>query len=124
MRRVDIDVNFCHAFNHFLYNAIGSVPGKGIPDKERQKVAWVLTLVRDFQIVPKEYFKKLKNTDGIWEVRSSHGSNAVRLLGFVHKGSLVVLTNGFMKKSQKTPAQEIALAEQRKKEYEKRHGQG
>lgn len=105
-------------------NTFGSVPGKGIPDKERQKVAWVLTLVRDFQIVPKEYFKKLQNTDRIWEVRSSHGGNVVRLLGFVHKGSLVVLTNGVIKKSQKTPAQEIALAEQRKKEYEKRHEQG
>ena len=95
-----------------------------LPDKERQKVAWVLTLVRDFQIVPKEYFKKPENTDGIWEVRSSHGGNAVRLLGFVYEGNLVILTNGFMKKSQKTPAQEIALAEQRKKDYEKRHGQG
>jgi len=91
-----------------------------LPEKERQKVTWVLTLVRDVQMVPKEYFKKLQNTDGIWEVRSSHGSNAVRLLGFMHEGNLVVLTNGFSKKSQKIPAQEIALAEQRKKDYEKR----
>ncbi len=95
-----------------------------LPDKERQKIAWVLTLVRDFQIVPKEYFKKLRNTDEIWEVRSSHGGNAARLLGFLHKGNLVILTNGFMKKSQKTPAQEIALAEQRKKDYEKRNENG
>jgi len=95
-----------------------------LPDKERQKVAWVLTLIRDFQIVPKEYFKKLQSTEGIWEVRSSHGGNAVRLLGFMHEGNLVVLTNGFSKKSQKTPAQEIALAEQRKKDYEKRQEQG
>jgi phage-related protein len=95
-----------------------------LPDKERLKVAWVLTLVRDFQIVPKEYFKKLQNTDGIWEVRSSHGSNATRLLGFLHEGKFVVLTNGFSKKSQKTPPQEIALAAQRKKDYEKRHEQG
>jgi phage-related protein len=40
------------------------------------------------------------------------------------KGSLVILTNGFIKKSQKTPDQEIALAEQRKNIYKegKRHG--
>jgi len=95
-----------------------------LPDKERQKVAWVLTLIRDVQMVPKEYFKKLQNTDGIWEVRSSQGGNAVRLSGFMHEGNLVVLTNGFSKKSQKTPAQEIALAEQRKKDYEKRQEQG
>jgi phage-related protein len=95
-----------------------------LPDKERQKVAWVLTLIRDVQMVPKEYFKKLQNTDGIWEVRSSQGGNAVRLLGFMHEGNLVVLTNGFTNKSQKTPAQEIVLAEQRKKDYEKRQEQG
>jgi phage-related protein len=81
-------------------------------------------MVRDFQIVPREYFKKPQNTNGIWKVRSSHGSNAIRLLVFVHEGQFVVLTNGFSKKSQKTPAQEIALAEQRKKDYEKRYGKG
>lgn len=54
----------------------------------------------------------------------SDGGNAVRLLGFMHEGNLVVLTNGFSKKSQKTPAQEIALAEQRKKDYEKRQERG
>ena len=95
-----------------------------LTDKERQMVAWVLTLIRDVQMVPKEYFKKLQNTDGIWEVRSSQGGNAIRLLGFMHEGNLVVLTHGFTKKSQKTPAQEIVLAEQRKKDYEKRQEQG
>jgi phage-related protein len=42
----------------------------------------------------------------------------------MHEGNLVVLTNGFTNKSQKTPAQEIVLAEQRKKDYEKRQEQG
>ncbi|MEI6651455.1 MAG: type II toxin-antitoxin system RelE/ParE family toxin [Chlorobiaceae bacterium] len=47
-------------------------------------------------------------------------NNAFRLLGFLDKGRFVILTNGFSKKSQKTPHQEIALAEQRKKEYQER----
>ena len=68
-------------------------------------------------MVSQEYFKKLQNTDGIWEVRVQQGNNAFRLLGFMDGGKLVILTNGFFKKTQKTPPQEIALAEQRKKEY-------
>ena len=43
---------------------------------------------------------------------------AFRLLGFLDKGNLVVLTNGFTKKTQKTPTQEIDIAEQRKQEYQ------
>ncbi|NTW99976.1 MAG: type II toxin-antitoxin system RelE/ParE family toxin [Geobacteraceae bacterium] len=93
---------------------------RSLSDKERQKISWVLTLVRDHQVVPREYFKKLQSTNGIWEVRASFSGNAIRLLGFMDRGKFVVLTNGFIKKTQKTLSQEILLAEQRKKEYEKR----
>lgn len=88
--------------------------------KESQKITWVLNLLESLPMVPQEYFKKLQNTDGIWEVRVHQGNNAFRLLGFQDKGKLVILTNGFAKKSQKTPPQEIALAEQRKNEYQER----
>ncbi|MEI8033703.1 MAG: type II toxin-antitoxin system RelE/ParE family toxin [Chlorobiaceae bacterium] len=73
---------------------------------------------------PTEYFKKLQNTDGIWEIRAKQASKAFRLLGFLDQGSLVVLTNGFSKKTQKTPASEIALAEKRKTEYLSRKNHG
>ncbi|MBP9934977.1 MAG: type II toxin-antitoxin system RelE/ParE family toxin [Pyrinomonadaceae bacterium] len=56
-------------------------------------------------------------TEDIWEVRIEFGGDIFRLLGFFDKGNLVVLTNGFTKKTQKTPSKEIALAEKRKKEY-------
>ncbi len=85
--------------------------------KQADKITWVLSLVEDLQLVPKQYFKKLIGTDGIWEVRIEYASDIFRLLGFFDKGSLVVLTNGFAKKSQKTPLNEIALAEKRKNEY-------
>lgn len=88
--------------------------------KEVQKIVWVLKIVRDQAIVPKEYFKKLIGTDGIWEVRASHGKKEFRLLGFFHDGKLVILTNGFVKKTQKTPADEIDLAEKRKKDFIRR----
>lgn len=91
--------------------------------KQAQKVAWVLNLIENSKRVPKEYFKKLTGTSGIWEVRVQTGSNIFRLLGFIHNGRLVILTNGFQKKSQKTPKNEIQIAEQRKSDYLLRKGE-
>jgi len=65
--------------------------------KGAQKVLWVLQLIA----VSGEYFKKLQNTDDIWEVRAKLGNNAFRLLGFPDEGLLVILTNGFAKKKLK-----------------------
>ncbi len=86
-------------------------------DKQAKKVAWVLRLVRDLNFVPKEYLKKLVDTNDIWEIRVQSGSNIFRILCFFDKGNLIVLTNGFAKKTQKTPVKEIELAEKRKQEY-------
>ena len=88
-----------------------------LPTKVFRKVTWVLDIVRSWPRVPIDYFKKLEDTDEIWEVRVTFGRNEIRLLGFWHGSQLIVLTNGFQKKSQATPASEIALAEQRKKEF-------
>jgi len=85
--------------------------------KEAQKVVWVLQLIEDLENISTKYYKHLKNSDGIIEVRAQIGKNHFRLLGFEHKNSFVVLTNGFKKKDQKVPKSEIDLAQQRKKEY-------
>jgi phage-related protein len=65
--------------------------------------------------VSKEYFKKLVGTDDIWEIRIKFGRDIFRILCFFDDGKIIVLTNGFVKKSQKTPWSEIKLAERRKK---------
>jgi len=88
--------------------------------KQVQKITWVLEIIEESRIVPKQYFRKLANTDDIWEVRVISSSNIFRLLGFFDEENLVILTNGFVKKTQKTPAREIKLAEKRKKDYLKR----
>jgi len=88
-----------------------------LPDPHVAKITWVLKLVRETEQVSTKYFKKLVNTDGIWEVRVGVGKNIFRLLGFIHDGELIVLTNLFQKKTQKTPRKEIRLAEQRKRDY-------
>ena len=88
--------------------------------KQAQKVTWVLQLIEDLDTVPRQYFKKLVNTDDIWEVRIQFGGNIFRLLGFLDGEDLLILTSGFAKKTQKTPPQEIATAEQRKRDYLRR----
>lgn len=85
-------------------------------------MTWVLSLVENQPRVPIEYFKKLAGTSGLWEVRIQSGSDIFRLLGFMDDGKLVVLTNGFAKKSQKTPPNEIQIAEDRKTDYLQRKG--
>lgn len=90
---------------------------ESLSDKQAEKVLWVLRLIKQLDRIPIEYFKKLESTNDIWEVRASLGNNEFRLLGFWFKSNFIVLTNGFRKKTQKTPKSEIELAESRKKDY-------
>lgn len=78
---------------------------------------YVLDLVRFEQRIPMKFFKKLENTNGIYEVRIITSQKSIRILCFQDDGNLIVLTNGFIKKTQKTPKREIKLAEKMKKEY-------
>lgn len=91
-----------------------------LSDSQTNKILWVLKLVRELNPVPSQYFTKLVNTDDIWEVRVQIGGNIFRLLGFIEGDLLVILTNGFQKKTQKTPRREIELAEARKREHQSR----
>jgi len=90
--------------------------------KQAQKVTWVLQLIEELELIPATYFKKLTNTDDLWEIRVQQSNNIFRLLGFFDAENFVVLTNGFQKKTQKTPKSEILLSEQRKKDYLIRKG--
>jgi phage-related protein len=105
----------------FYRTASGKCPVEEFLDsltaKQADKVTWTLSLVEDLRQVPRQNFKKLVGTDDIWEVRVELGSDIFRLLGFFDSGSLVVLTNGFVKKTQKTPPNEIIVAEERKRDY-------
>jgi phage-related protein len=85
--------------------------------KQAQKVVWVLRLIEELESVPSQYLKKLVDTAGLWEVRAQHAGDTFRLLGFFDGSWLLVLTGGFVKKSEKTPRQEIALAENRRQDY-------
>ncbi len=86
--------------------------------KVKAKIVWTFDLVEDLQRVPETYLKHLENTDGLYEIRVQLGSDIFRIFCFFDMGQLVVLANGFQKKTQKTPKQEIELALKIKKEYE------
>ncbi|MCI0615655.1 type II toxin-antitoxin system RelE/ParE family toxin [bacterium] len=88
-----------------------------LSSKKAQKVLWVLQLIEELESVPRQCFKKLVDSEGIWEVRIQFGNDTFRFLGFFDGGTLLVLTNGFAKKTQKTPPKEIALAIRRKNDY-------
>jgi phage-related protein len=64
--------------------------------------------------------KKMVGTDDLWEIRIEWQSNIYRFLGFMDKGKLIILTNGFLKKTNETPKREIELAEGYKKDYLRR----
>jgi len=84
---------------HFYRTESGLCPVEDFLDsltpKQAQKVAWVLQLIEEIEVVPVQYLKKLVNTDDIWEVRIQIGSNIFRILGFLDDARLVVLNHAF-----------------------------
>lgn len=86
------------------------------PTKVALKIAWVLKAVQEIEKIPKTYFKKIVETE-FYEVRVEYGGNIYRLLGFFHNGNIVILTNGFQKKTNKTPKNEIEICKERMTDY-------
>lgn len=90
---------------------------KKLKPEVQKKVIWTLKLIETIDRVPEKYFKHLTNTTGIYEVRVEVGSDIYRIFSFFDKGKIIVLVNGFQKKTQKTPKKEIELAEKLKIQY-------
>lgn len=89
-----------------------------LPDKVQAKIEWTLNLIQMTRQVPEKYFKHLEGTKGLYEVRVEVSSNIYRIFSFFDKGNLVILGNGFQKKTQKTPKQEIEKALKIMEEYQ------
>lgn len=83
----------------------------------KKKFNWTLLLIATLERVPEKYFKHLSGTKGIYEIRVEVGGDIYRVFSFFDKDQLVILINGFQKKSQKIPKKEIDLAEKLRKEY-------
>lgn len=97
---------------NFFKSAEGDCPVEKFLDSltstQAQKVTWVMQLIEELEKrVPKQYFKKLVNTDDIWEIRVQAGSNIFRILGFFADTHIFIATNGFQKKTDKTPLMKL-----------------
>ncbi|MDE5663291.1 MAG: type II toxin-antitoxin system RelE/ParE family toxin [Muribaculaceae bacterium] len=88
---------------------------ESLPEKVQYKIAYNISKSRYF--MDKDLFKKL--TDDIWEFRTKYQGMTYRLLAFWdnQSGHLVVATHGFIKKTQKTPENEISRAKSLRNEY-------
>lgn len=85
--------------------------------KVQEKIEYVFKILRTVDKVPKKFLDHMTGTNGLYEIRVEVGSNIFRIFCCFDKGNLVILFNGFQKKTQKTPRQEIELAEKLKTEY-------
>ncbi len=86
--------------------------------KVKAKIVWTFSLIEDLQRVPETYLKHIENTDGLYEIRVQSGRDNYRIFCFFDQGQLVVLVNGFQKKTRKTPKKDIEMALKIKAEYE------
>ena len=85
--------------------------------KVKDKIIWTFDLIEELQRVPETYLKHLENTDALYEIRIQLGSDIFRIFCFFDQRQLIVLANGFQKKTQKTPQKEIDKALKIKEEY-------
>ncbi len=89
--------------------------------KMRAKLVGLLELLEEKGNQLREPYSKLID-DGIFEIRCKVGNNITRLLYFFYYKGKIILTNGFVKKTQKTPLEEIKVAKARRTDYKRRVG--
>ena len=101
MEKIREVIAFGHYFEEFL---------RSQNTKVQDKIYKVIEIIERFEHVPSKYLKHMKGTDGLYEARVQLASNIWRVFCFFDKGKLVVLLNGFQKKTQKTPKKELDKA--------------
>jgi len=90
---------------------------KDLGDKVKEKINYVFDLIKQVDRVPVKFLAPMTGYDGLFEIRVEYQSNIYRIFCCFDQGQLVVLFNGFQKKSQKTPKDEIDRAMRLKEEY-------
>ncbi|NJY62971.1 type II toxin-antitoxin system RelE/ParE family toxin [Salinimicrobium sp. CDJ15-81-2] len=101
MERIRKVISYKNYFQDFLIKQ---------PRKVQDKIFKIIEAIETFERIPSHYLKALKGTKGLYEARIKLGSDIWRVFCFFDKGKLVILLNGFTKKSEKTPKKEIDKA--------------
>jgi phage-related protein len=86
-------------------------------DKVRRKIAQTLVWLQTIDRLPVSILKSIEGKKGLYEIRIEFSGNIYRVFCCFDEGSLVILFNGFLKKTQKTPVGEIEKAERLMNEY-------
>ncbi len=86
-----------------------------LTEKVQEKIQYGLLLLKTQDRLPVKFVKHIR--DGVFELRTEYESNIYRVFFIFDDGNIVVLFNGFQKKTQKTPDNEIEKALQIKKDY-------
>jgi phage-related protein len=84
--------------------------------KVKDKITWTIGILKYLEVIPEKYLKHIEETD-LYEIRVGFGNNIFRIFCFFDKDKLIVVLNGFQKKTQKTPKNEIERALRLKQEY-------
>ena len=79
-------------------------------EKVREKIDYVLFVVTVADRIPQKFFQHLEGTNGLYEIRVEFQGNIFRIFCCFDEGQVVVLFNGFQKKSQKTPSDQLEKA--------------
>jgi len=83
----------------------------------KKKLIWTIKFIATSQSVPVEFLKRIENANGLYEIRLEVGADFYRVLCFFDNEKLIILINGFRKKSKRTSIREIELGQRIKKEY-------
>ncbi len=86
-------------------------------DTTKDKIDYVIAIVRTEKQISQTFFQHLEGSDGLFEIRVKVGSNIFRIFSCFDEGQLIILFNGFQKKTQKTPKNELKKAIEIKKQY-------
>ncbi|SCZ02481.1 type II toxin-antitoxin system RelE/ParE family toxin [Flavobacterium caeni] len=85
--------------------------------KVQDKIDEILFAITVLERIPRKFFEHMTGTNGLYEIRIELGGNIFRVFCCFDEGKIIVLFNGFQKKTQKTPKSEIEKAEKLKEEY-------
>ena|ERR1035437_10896443 len=108
MEKIREVIAYKHYFEDFLRN---------VPVRVQDKIFKIVDAIESLERIPAQYLKHLEGAPGLYEARIQLGSDIWRIFCFFDSGKLVILLNGFQKKGQKTPKNEILKAKKLMKEY-------
>lgn len=90
---------------------------KSLSKEVLRKIYQIFIYIMTLEQVPTKYLKAITNVKGLFEIRIEEGRNIYRIFCCMDEGNLVILFNGFQKKTQKTPVGEIEKAQRIMEEY-------